>query len=57
MREYFPWPPEIVDTRVFGGIHSRTACDDGQAAGTAVAEFVLQPAFRRADGDEGDDED
>jgi hypothetical protein len=25
---------------VFGGIHFRTACDDGQATGAAVAEFV-----------------
>jgi hypothetical protein len=32
---------EIVDARVFGGIHFRTACDDGQATGTAVAEYVL----------------
>jgi PAP2 superfamily len=48
---------EIVDARVFGGIHFRTACDDGQATGTAVAEYVLQHAFRRADGDEGEDED
>ena len=31
---------EIVDARVFGGIHFRTACDDGQATGTAVAEYV-----------------
>ena len=31
---------EIVDARVFGGIHFRTACDDGQTTGTAVAEYV-----------------
>ena len=48
---------EIVDARVFGGIHFRTACDDGQATGTAVAEYVLQHAFRRGGGDEGEDED
>ena len=48
---------EIVDARVFGGIHFRTACDDGQVTGTAVAEYVLQHAFRRADRDEGDDQD
>ena len=40
-----------------GGIDFRTACDDGQAMDTAVAEYVLQHAFRRADRDEGDDED
>jgi membrane-associated phospholipid phosphatase len=48
---------EIVNARVFGGIHFRTACDDGQATGTAVAAYVLQHAFRRAEGDEGEDED
>ena len=30
---------EIVDAQVFGGIHFRTACDDGQATGTAVSEM------------------
>jgi hypothetical protein len=48
---------EIVNARVYGGIHFRTACNDGQATGTAVGEYVLQHAFRRADGDERDDED
>jgi hypothetical protein len=32
---------EIVDARVFVGIHFRTACHDGQATGTAVTEYVL----------------
>ena len=32
---------EIVDAQVFGGIHFRTSCDDGQAMGAAVAEYVL----------------
>jgi hypothetical protein len=48
---------EIVDARVFGGIHFRTACDDGQATGTAVAEYVLHHAFRRADREEREAED
>jgi membrane-associated phospholipid phosphatase len=48
---------EIVNARVYGGIHFRTACNDGQATGTAVGEYILQHAFRRADGDERDDED
>jgi membrane-associated phospholipid phosphatase len=47
---------EIVTARVFGGIHFRTACNDGQATGTAVGEYVLQHAFRRADRDEEEDE-
>jgi membrane-associated phospholipid phosphatase len=37
---------EIRDARVFAGIHFRTACDDGQAVGTAVAEYVLATAFQ-----------
>jgi membrane-associated phospholipid phosphatase len=48
---------EIVNARVFAGIHSRTACDDGQATGTAVGVYVLKHAFLRADRDEDDDED
>jgi membrane-associated phospholipid phosphatase len=37
---------EITDARVFAGIHFRTACDDGQAVGTTVAEYVLTNAFQ-----------
>jgi membrane-associated phospholipid phosphatase len=48
---------EIVNARIFGGIHFRTACDDGQATGTAVAEYILHHAFRRADWDDWEDED
>jgi hypothetical protein len=48
---------EIVNARVFGGIHYRTACDDGQATGTAVGEYILHHAFRRADQDDWDDKD
>jgi len=32
---------EIRDARVFGGIHYRTACIDGQALGRQVAAYVL----------------
>jgi hypothetical protein len=35
----------------------RTACDDGQATGTAVAKFMLKNAFQRIDGDDGLDRD
>jgi membrane-associated phospholipid phosphatase len=45
---------EIVNARVFGGIHFRTACDDGQATGTAVAEYVLHHAFKPADWEDRD---
>jgi hypothetical protein len=44
---------EIRDARVFAGIHFRTACDDGQAVGTAVGNYVLANAFRRV-ADEND---
>jgi membrane-associated phospholipid phosphatase len=48
---------EIVDARVFAGIHFRSACDDGQATGTEVAKYVLNNAFRRANRVEREDED
>jgi hypothetical protein len=32
---------EVQDARVFAGIHYRTACVDGQATGTAVANYIL----------------
>ena len=51
---------ELADARVFGGIHFRTACDDGKAVGTAVGNYVLQNAFLPGNGngdffDDGDD--
>jgi hypothetical protein len=36
---------ELADARVFGGIHFRTACDDGKTLGTSVGNYVLQNAF------------
>jgi hypothetical protein len=36
---------EIKDARVFGGIHFRTACNDGDATGRAVGSYVLQNAL------------
>ncbi len=41
---------EIRDARVFGGIHFRTACIDGQAVGRQVATYVLQNALQRLHG-------
>jgi membrane-associated phospholipid phosphatase len=32
---------EVRNARVFAGIHFRSACDDGQAVGTQVADWVL----------------
>jgi hypothetical protein len=48
---------ELNNARVYGGIHFRTACDDGQATGTAVAKFMLKNAFHRLDGDDWRDRD
>ena len=36
---------EVKNARVFGGIHFRTACNDGQALGNAVGDFVLTHAL------------
>ncbi len=41
---------EVVDARVFGGIHFRTACLAGQALGNAVGEYVIKHSLRRIDG-------
>lgn len=36
---------EVRDARVFGGIHFRTADNDGQAVGVAVAQYLIQNAL------------
>ena len=41
---------EIVDARVFAGIHFRSACNDGQATGAAVAQYVMSNAFQPVSG-------
>lgn len=38
---------EVVDARVFGGIHFRTACKAGQALGSSVGGYVLGHSMRR----------
>jgi hypothetical protein len=43
---------ELNNARVYGGIHFRTACDDGQATGTAVARFLLNPCVELHHGSE-----
>jgi len=47
---------ELADARVFGGIHFRTACDDGLAVGNAVGNYILQNAFLPGNGN-GSQED
>ena len=52
---------ELNNARVYGGIHFRTACEDGETLGTAVGRFVLRNSFQRVDGhdwnDREDDDD
>jgi hypothetical protein len=44
---------EIKNARIFGGIHFRTACDDGQALGIQVGSYVLERAIRPTRGQRG----
>jgi membrane-associated phospholipid phosphatase len=48
---------ELVNARVFGGIHFRSSCKDGQTLGTAVGTYVLQNAFLPGSGDDPEDEE
>jgi hypothetical protein len=36
---------EVKNARVFGGIHFRAACNDGQGIGIGVADYLLQNAM------------
>ncbi len=47
---------EVVNARVFGGIHFRTDCNAGQALGNAVGEYVVRHSLRRIDGCDWRDE-
>jgi hypothetical protein len=40
----------IDELDVFGGIHFRTACNDGQTLGTAVGAYILDRALLPVDG-------
>jgi PAP2 superfamily len=54
--DFFSALDEVVNARVFAGIHFRTACRDGQTTGIHVAEYVLEHALRRSHGEnEGED--
>ncbi len=33
---------EVKNARIYGGIHFRSACEDGQALGTAVADYMME---------------
>ena len=38
---------EVVNARVYAGIHFRTACNVGTELGTSVAEFVIANYFQK----------
>lgn len=42
---------EVTNARVFAGIHFRTACEDGEATGTAVANYILTNALQPVEDD------
>jgi len=48
---------EIVNARVFGGIHFRTSCLRANTLGRAVADYVSRHAMRARGDDRDDDED
>jgi len=43
---------EVTNARVFAGIHYRTACEDGERTGKAVADYILANAIQRVEDDE-----
>ncbi|PYJ94863.1 MAG: hypothetical protein DME23_24675 [Verrucomicrobia bacterium] len=45
---------EIKDARIFGGIHFRAACNDGQATGQQVANYILKNSLLPLHGKRGD---
>ena len=41
---------EIANARIFGGIHFRSACEDGRTVGGQVASFVYENSLQRRRG-------
>lgn len=48
---------ELVNARVFGGIHFRSSCKDGQTLGTAVGTYVLKNEFLPGSRDDVEDDE
>jgi hypothetical protein len=48
---------EVVDARVWGGIHFRTADEQGAKIGKGVAKWERKHFFRRVDDDDDHDDD
>jgi hypothetical protein len=43
---------EVTNARVFAGIHFRTACEDGEVTGTAVADYILTNSLQPVEDDD-----
>ena len=43
---------EVTNARVFAGIHFRTACEDGEVTGKALADYILANAVRPEEDDD-----
>jgi hypothetical protein len=43
---------EVTNARVFSGINFRTACEDGEARGTAVANYILANSLQPVEEDD-----
>jgi hypothetical protein len=48
---------EIIDARIFGGMHYRTSVEDGLVVGKKVAKWVAKNYFRPVHEQDRDDED
>jgi PAP2 superfamily len=48
---------EIKNARIYGGIHFRSACDDGQGLGINVADYVMGHSLVRLHGNNEDGKD
>jgi hypothetical protein len=48
---------EIKNARIYGGIHFRTACDDGTVTGQRVAAYILEHSARRIHGNGKENDD
>jgi len=48
---------EVKSARVVGGIHFRSACEDGQSLGVAVADYILGHSIFPVHGDEHEQDD
>jgi hypothetical protein len=46
---------EVKSARVFAGIHFRTACNDGQALGIGVADYILAHSLLPVDDNDDND--